>query len=83
MLQKRHNDSYMIQEGTALGYIMGTPMYIDNSDDSNVYLGYCKLNENLEKDAEVLVCKVKIEGTLITKVWAYGAWADRETLQYK
>lgn len=83
MLQDRHADSYMIQEGSSLGFIMGTPMYIDNTDDSNVYIGYCKINENLEKDPIVLICKVKIEGTIVTKVWAYGEWADRETLQYK
>lgn len=84
MLQDRHADSIMIQEGTALGFVMGMPMYIDNTDDSNVYIGYCKINEKtLQKDETVLVCKIKIEGTLVTKVWAYGAWTDRETLQYK
>ena len=38
MLQDRHADSIMIQEGTALGFVMGMPMYIDNTDDSNVYI---------------------------------------------
>lgn len=83
MLDKRLPDSYIVQEGTMLGYIMSSPMYVDSADDSNVYLGYCKINANLDKDSTLLICKIKIEGDLITKVWAYGSWADKEVLQYK
>lgn len=83
MLKDRLPDSYIVQEGTALGFLMGTPVYIDTTDDSNVYLGYCKLTKELTKSEILLICKVNINGTIIAKTFAYGKWEDRATLEYK
>lgn len=83
MLKDRLPDSYIVQEGTALGFLMGTPVYIDTTDDSNIYLGYCKLTKELTKSEILLICKVNINGTIITKTFSYGKWEDRATLEYK
>ena len=62
---------------------MSTPVYIDTTDDSNVYLGYCKLTKELNKSEILLISKININGNIITKTFAYGKWEDRTTLEYK
>ena len=77
-------DSYIIQEGVRLGSMRSLPVYIDTTDDSNVYLGYCDIScVNLEKTEECFICKIHISNGIITKYHALGKWADRTTLEYK
>lgn len=83
MLINRHPDSYITQEGVELGSIFGLPIYTDSADENNIYIGYCKINEDLEKEEICLICKIVINGGVTEKHFAYGKWIDRETLQYK
>lgn len=83
MLKHRLPDSYSTQEGVALGNISGQPTYIDSSDASNIYLGYCKLTKDLAKPAEILVCRVTTNGNSTIRYYAYGSWDNRATLAYQ
>lgn len=83
MLNNRLPDSYIIQEGVQLGYMMSQPLYIDTTNNSNIYLGYGQIGTNLDKPSTLLICKININGSIITKYYAYGAWDDRATLEYK
>ena len=76
-------DSYNTQEGTQLAFTFASPNYIDATDADNIYLGYCKVLPNLTKDdAELLIVNVVTNNGITIKSYAYGAWADRATLQY-
>lgn len=83
MLSQRIPDSYIIQEGVSIGNILGLPIYTDSSDDSNTYIGYCKINDNLDKEETCLICKIHLNNNTTTKYFAFGKWEDRETLIYK
>lgn len=83
MLNSRIPDSYFIQEGVSLGNILGLPIYTDATDDSNTYIGYCKIGQNLDKDEICLICKININNNVTTKYFAYGKWEDRTILEYK
>lgn len=83
MFKNRLPDSYTTQEGVAFGLVLGTPIYTDTSDENNIYLGYCKIDDNLNKSDMVLVCRITINGSVTEKDFAYGEWANREALNYK
>lgn len=76
-------DSFITQQGVSLGLILGTPIYTDTTDENNIYLGYCDIDKNLDKDEEVLICKIVVNGGETIKYFATGSWDDRANLQYK
>ena len=42
-----------------------------------------RVDENLNKSEECLICKIHINGNETIKYLTYGKWIDREALQYK
>ena len=76
-------DSYNMQEGVQYGLAFASPNYIDSADADNIYLGYCRVLPDLTKDdTTLLIVNVVTTNDVTIKSYAYGAWADRATLQY-
>lgn len=81
--EKIRPESEFILEGMERALVMSTPVNIDLSDDENIYMGYSRRNETLDKDDELLIKKVHTDGDLISTYFACGSWDDRLTLEYK
>lgn len=81
--RKQRAEATFVTEGNNVSKIFGTPIYIDTADTENIYLGYGRINEELDKDTELLIKKINVNGDIITMYYAYGEWANRATLQYK
>lgn len=82
-LNCRFKEAYMTQEGVSLGLVFGTPVYTDTADEENIYIGYCRIDEFLNKETPVLICKIHVNGNETIKYFAYGEWENRTHLQYK
>lgn len=80
---KVYPESFFVQEGVARGLMNGTPIYTDTADENNIYLGYCKIDEELNKSEECLICKIHINGNETIKYLTYGKWINRTSLTYK
>lgn len=83
MFKNRLIDSYITQEGVSLGLIFGVPVYTDTADEENFYIGYCRIDKDLNKDSNTLICKIHVNGNETIKYFAYGDWTHRTSLEYK
>ena len=83
-MDRKVPEAYYIKEGTRVGSIFSSPIKVDYVNENNIYLGYTYFEYESLAQSEKLLIKNITDDTVgnITIRYAYGAWADRETLTY-